>query len=105
VVTRIEWAYPHVYIHVQTENNVGKPVVWVIEGQSPRIMSLFGWSQGSLAAGDRVTVAANPTRNQNRTMALGRSVLKQDGTVLQISWQADVIRDALRAQRPGQNRR
>ena len=99
VVTRVEWVNPHVYIYVETEN-VGEEVTWVIEAQSPRVMSLFGWSLNSLEVGSQVTVAANPARNPDSTLALGRSVTTQNGAFLKIPWHPDTIRRALRAQPP-----
>ena len=104
VVTRFEWANPHVYLYVETKDNVGPRLVWIIDAQSPRVMSLFGWSPGSLAAGDRVTVATNPARNGDGTRALGRSVVRPDGTVLKIPWAPGEVREALRTE-PGRNAR
>jgi hypothetical protein len=101
VITRVEWAHPHVYIHIEAENERRQSVVWVVEAQSPRVMSLFGWSPTSLVPGDRVTIAANPPRSGATGTALGRSVVRQDGTTLRISWQQQEIREALRAEPPG----
>jgi len=84
VVTKFEWVAPHVYIQVETKNDAGESVVWIIEARPPSPMSRLGWSRRSLAPGERVTVAANPARNANRKMALGQSVLKEDGTLLSI---------------------
>jgi hypothetical protein len=101
VITRFEWTNPHVYIHVEMENEHRQSVVWVVEAQSPRVMNLFGWSPTSLVPGDRVTVAANPLRSGATRTALGRAVVRQDGTTLRISWQPQEIREALRAEPPG----
>ncbi len=84
VVGEFEWVAPHVYIRVETEDEGGDSVLWVIEGRPPSAMSKLGWSRDSLAIGERVTVAANPGRNANRKIALGLTVMKEDGTLLNI---------------------
>ena len=84
VVTKIEWANPHVYITIQVENAAGERVMWVIEAGAPGFMTRLGWTGRSLAPGERVIVAANPARNSDRKMAVGNSVLKRDGTLFSI---------------------
>ena len=84
VVAEFEWREPHVYIRVETEDVGGESVVWLIEGRPPGAMSRLGWSGDSLSLGERVTVAANPGRNADRTIALGLTVMKEDGTLLNI---------------------
>jgi hypothetical protein len=97
VVTRMAWANPHVDIYVAAQDENGEPAAWVVEAQSPRVMELFGWTRTSLAAGDRVTLLLNPARDGTKS-ALGRSVVRRDGTTLRIPWQPNEIRDALRAE-------
>jgi hypothetical protein len=101
VIRRVEWANPHVYIHLEVENERRESAVWVVEAQSPRVMGLFGWVPTSLVEGDRVTVAVNPPRNGGTRTVLGRSVIRQDGTILRIPWQPREIREVLRAESPG----
>jgi hypothetical protein len=84
IVTQFDWADPHAYIRVETENEGSESIVWLIEGRPPSAMSKLGWSRDSLAIGERVTVAANPGRNVNRKIALGLTVMKEDGTLLNI---------------------
>jgi len=98
VITKFEWANPHVYLHVETRNDAGESVVWVIEAGAPGFMTRLGWSARSLAPGDRVIVAANPAKNPDRKMALGSFVLKGDGTLLSI--RGSSIPPALAAEDP-----
>ena len=84
IVTQFDWTDPHAYIRVETENEDSESTVWLIEGRPPSAMSKLGWSRDSLAIGERVTVAANPGRNANRKIALGLTVMKEDGTLLNI---------------------
>jgi hypothetical protein len=102
VIVKVDWANPHVYIHIEVKNERDDAAVWVIEAQSPRVMSLFGWSSTSLVVGDRVTVAASPLRDGDRRLVvLGRSVVTQDRTILRIPWQQGEIREALRSESSG----
>jgi len=84
VVGEFEWRDPHVYIRVEIQDEGGERVSWLVEGRPPAAMSKLGWSRESLSPGDRVTVAANPGRNTNRKIALGLTVVKGDGTLLNI---------------------
>ena len=94
VITTVQWRNPHVYFHLQVSDD--PKVDWEIEAQSPRVMSLFGWSSTSLAPRDRVVIVVNPPRERGKKLALGRSVLKSDGTTLRIPWEPEEIRKALR---------
>jgi hypothetical protein len=98
VVARVEWTNPHVSLHVTVEHSGGETAVWAIEAQSPRVMTLFGWTPRSLARGDRVRIAAHPSRDGNTLTALGRAVTTKSGAVLHIPWQPEEIRAALRAE-------
>jgi hypothetical protein len=100
VIRNFEWANPHVYFHVAVRTDAGEDVVWVVEAQSPRVMSMFGWSGTSLRPGEFVTIAAHPLRAEGEPVALGRAVQKADGTTFKISWQPDEIREAIRREQP-----
>src|SRR5687768_5634226 len=63
VVTRYEWANPHVYIYVTETNAAGQAVEWEIEGQPPAMMRRIGWSRETLAVGDAVRLTGAPSRN------------------------------------------
>jgi hypothetical protein len=99
VVESVDWANPHVSLQIAVEDAAGESVLWVIEAQSPRVMSLFGWSPAALRRGERVSVVAHPARDGDRPVALGRMVETADGHRLPISWRPDEIRDALRDER------
>ena len=60
VVTTFQFRSPHLYFHLQVTDGTDLEGEWEVEAQSPRIMTLFGWSPKSLARGDRVVVVVNP---------------------------------------------
>jgi hypothetical protein len=84
VVQRVDWANPHVYIHVKGETTAGEEVVWAVEAGPPNVMSRAGWSADVVSPGDRVIVTASPARDRARTVVLGKSLLKDDGALLSI---------------------
>ena len=81
-VTQFKWANPHIYIEVETKNAAGDSIEWVVETLPPSGLRREGWSSRSLVPGDQVIIVANPARNPHRMMALGHSVVKEDGTLL-----------------------
>ena len=80
VVTKYEWANPHVYLYVETLGDSVDAVVWAMESNVTTIMRRRGWTRDTFAPGDRVTVRGNPARNSTRNMALVVSVTKGDIT-------------------------
>jgi len=57
-VTKYKLANPHGYIEVETATDAGEREVWIVEGPQLSAMKLLGWSNNSLAVGDRVIVSA-----------------------------------------------
>lgn len=91
VVTKYEWANPHVYLFVDTGSDGGEPAIWEIEASPPSFMVLRGWSPETFSAGDRVSVEAFAARNSQR-MALGGFVETADGNRLVMSQNSPSIR-------------
>jgi hypothetical protein len=81
-VTQFGWANPHVYIHIETNDDAGDAVEWEFETDATPILTRSGWSRDSLAPGDRVLVRGNPDKNSARKHALLVSITKQDGEIL-----------------------
>lgn len=82
VVTRYEWKNPHVYVYVRRAGEPAGAAAWVIEASPPTLMSRRGFSASSFSLGDHVIVEVNPSKDASRLMALGVSIRKDDGTVL-----------------------
>ena len=71
VVSRYEWANPHVYIYVTETDAEGESVEWEIEGQPPAMMRRVGWSPETLAIGDSIRLTGSPSRNpSSKTLLL-----------------------------------
>ena len=81
VVTRFQWAYPHSYLDIRTQQE-GRDADWTIEMAAPQSLTAMGWTPRSLVPGDRVTVTGHPAADPDKTAALGNTVLKTGGGLL-----------------------
>ncbi|MBT5320232.1 MAG: hypothetical protein HOL45_10050 [Chloroflexi bacterium] len=81
-VRDFSWTNPHVYIQVETEDDLGNLVEWEIETDATPILTRSGWTSDSFMIGDQVSVRANPDRNLPRRHALLLSIERDDGAVL-----------------------
>ena len=81
VVTRYEWANPHVYIYVTGTTAAGEAVEWEIEGQPPAMMRRIGWSRETLAVGDAVRLTGAPARNPSSKSLLLTSMHKAEAAL------------------------
>ncbi|HSG63847.1 MAG TPA: DUF6152 family protein [Gammaproteobacteria bacterium] len=85
VVTDFSWRNPHVYFIVRTTEPNGVETDWTVQMASVATVSRMGWSQGSLAVGDRVTVGAYPARD-GRHYAKFLSIERHGGADLPTSF-------------------
>src|SRR5688572_6227628 len=81
VVSRYEWANPHVYIYVTETDATGETVEWEVEGQPPAMMRRIGWSRETLAVGDAVRLTGAPSRNPSNKSLLLTSMHKAEATL------------------------
>lgn len=78
VVTRIEWANPHVYFYVDVKDEKGTTTNWGCEAASPGSLHRQGWNRDSLKVGDQVIVGGYPARDGSK-LADARRVTLPDG--------------------------
>jgi len=81
VVTRYEWANPHVYLWIAAPGPNGERVEWEVEGQPPAMLRRLGWSQDTLAAGNAIEVTGNPSRDRSHHKVLLVSLKRADATL------------------------
>jgi hypothetical protein len=62
-VTEFEWRNPHVYLSLDTVQENGEALTWVVQTSSTVSLMRRGWTPETLAVGDRVALTANPTRD------------------------------------------
>jgi hypothetical protein len=78
VVTKIEWANPHVYFYIDVKDDKGKVVNWGCETAGPGSLHRQGWTRDSLRAGDQVVVEGYPAKDGSK-LADARNVTLADG--------------------------
>ncbi len=78
VVTRIDWANPHVHYFVDVAGPDGTVVNWSCETGGPARLARKGWTQDSLKPGDKVVVHGYVAKDGSHA-ADGRQVTLPDG--------------------------
>ena len=58
VVTKVDWANPHVYFFVDVKDDKGAVVNYACETDGPNALIRRGWKRDSLKTGDQITVDA-----------------------------------------------
>jgi DNA/RNA endonuclease YhcR with UshA esterase domain len=79
MVTKVEWANPHIYFYVDVKGTDGTVANWAVEGATPNQLRRRGWGKDSLRVGDVVTVEGFKARKQGITHMNGRVVTLADG--------------------------
>ena len=105
VVSRYDWANPHVYIYIEQRTETGSTTEWKVEGYPPALMRRMGWSDQTLQLGDSIMVKGNPTRNASSSgiypetiEATGRTLFQQRnfrGQLSRVSVEPDVAASSL----------
>ena len=62
VVKHFDWANPHVYIELITDNG-GMPMEWSVEGGTPTTLSRGGWRPSIIKPGDKISVGIHPRKD------------------------------------------
>ena len=83
-VVKVEWVYPHTWIHVEVTNPDGSREVWMIEGGSPNSLLRRGVTKDSLPVGTEIVVDGYQTRDHTLKRANGRNVTYPDGRKLNL---------------------
>jgi hypothetical protein len=72
-VTEYIWANPHVYVKLDTKDDSGKTVHWVVEAQNPVSMNAIGWRKDTFKPGDVISVDVNQAKNGSPVGSTGGS--------------------------------
>jgi hypothetical protein len=80
-VTNFEWSNPHAFIYLNVTDEKGGVAHWLVEGNSPNMLSRVGWTRDILKPGDTISVTGAPARNGSKVMRLS-SLMLADGQQL-----------------------
>jgi hypothetical protein len=78
VVTKVEWANPHIWVYLEVKDDQGNAVHWQCEGGPPNTLTRNGWSKDSLKLGDQVTIDGYLAKDGSKTCN-ARVVKLRDG--------------------------
>jgi len=55
VVSKVEWANPHVYVFIDVPDGKGSHAQYSLECKSPNMLTRLGWKPNTLKVGDAVS--------------------------------------------------
>jgi hypothetical protein len=55
-VTKVEWANPHIFLHIDVKEPSAKTTNWAIEMGNVTALIRLGWSRDAIKVGDVITV-------------------------------------------------
>lgn len=93
-VTKYDWKNPHVYMALQVRADDGSLYEQPIEAGASAVLLPLGLTPGAVTVGERVTIKGNPSRRGPRQIALGRELVKADGSVLPLNISSAASRQA-----------
>jgi Family of unknown function (DUF6152) len=67
VVTKVEWANPHIWVYLDVKDDQGNPQPWQCEGGPPNTLTRNGWSMSSLKPNDQVTIDGVLAKDGSKT--------------------------------------
>src|SRR6185312_8950975 len=73
VITKVDWANPHVYFYMDVEDEHGKVVNWGLEMGPPQGLQRAGWTRNTMHIGDEVVVEGSLAKDGSN-QANARSV-------------------------------
>ena len=80
-VIEFQLVNPHATMLLARENNDGTAETWTVEFDGLLNLTVAGWTDDTISAGERVTVEGNPTHTGSARMFFTRLV-RADGTEL-----------------------
>ena len=79
-VSRFEWSNPHCYLEMDVPDGPGRAQHYVLELNSPSMLSRVGWRSTMLQPGDKVTATIAPFRDGTKGAGLLTKLVLADGT-------------------------
>ena len=68
VVTKFEWANPHVQIWLDVAGEASEVEHWRVELESPRILGRLGWTKETIKPGDRISITGGRAKDGSLRM-------------------------------------
>lgn len=75
-VKEMHWLNPHSWIYLEVKDDKGQTEVWALEGANVPQLRRRGWTEGSIKAGDAISVRCHQLRDKTNGCLLGFVTLK-----------------------------
>ncbi len=79
VVTKLEWANPHIWFFIDVKSDDGTLTNWGLEMAGPAQLVRLGWKRDSMKVGDAVTVEGSRARDGSNNANASAVVLTSTG--------------------------
>jgi len=84
VVTKVEWASPHVFMYFDAEDEAGGTTTWTMELDPPTLLNRYGLRHDTIAPGMRITITGVRAKS-GAPMMRGVTIELEDGTIHRVS--------------------
>lgn len=84
VLTKIEWASPHVVMQFAVGDDAGKTTEWTVEMDPPTLLNRYGLRHDVLSTGMKITITGVPARS-GAPMMRAVTITTEDGTAYRVS--------------------
>src|SRR6266436_3103334 len=68
IVTKIDWANPHVWFYLNVKTEGGAVENWGFEMGGPNSLRTSGWTRETMKIGDEVIVEGSPAKNGSKNV-------------------------------------
>ena len=82
VLTRLQFANPHITLVLEVDREDGSTETWGIESMAPRRWESFGHPRDVAGAGETVTIVGWPARDGSNRMVLSTIITERGTTVI-----------------------
>ncbi len=82
VITKVEWANPHIAFYVDVVGADSKMTSWRFEGAGPGALTTRGWARTDLKHGEKIKIVGYRAKDGS-FVAAARSVTLPDGRTLE----------------------
>ena len=80
-ITELRWINPHSWFYLEVIDTNGEPAIWALEANSINRLRRAGWTQDTLAVGDKISVRCHRLRDGSNGCLLG-FITREDGVEL-----------------------
>jgi hypothetical protein len=87
-ITQVDWENPHVYVHLDVKDDVGKVENWALESYPPAVLHKGGVTRETFKPGQLVKVDAFPPKDGTKSLAYLKVITFSDGHSIEI-WVGD----------------